>query len=457
MAPIAANTARFSFSTAQLAEGKLDVVSFVGHEAISQPFRFEIELLSGDPSVPFSDLVDQPATLLMEGNEGTRPVHGVVAHFEQGGAVGDYYGYRAVLVPRLWRLSLTHQSRIFQEMSVPDIVERVLKGDGFSPSDVEFRLSGSYPPREYCTQYQETDLAFVSRLLEHEGLCYFFEQDDSRELLVITDDRSHHPPIEGDNTVLYRTMSGMAQPHEETIQEFLFREYLVTGKVILKDHNYRTPEEDLRVESQISDELPGVYYEYGPHYQDVSEGKRLARIRNQEIECRRRIAQGEGTCARLATGHTFKLDQHYRLDLNHDYLITEVRHYGSQRNLVSMQAGQGAELPYRNAFTAIPASVPFRPLRATPEPTLPGVMTAKVETAGGTYAHLDEQGRYHAKMDFDLSDAGDGTASLPIPMNQPYSGPGFGIHFPNHAGTEMIWACLNGDVDRPFALAIGAG
>src|SRR5690554_6791072 len=318
MAPLASNATRFAFSTVQIAEGKLQVVSFAGHEAISQPYHFELELLSEDPSIPFSDLIDQPATLVLSSGEGERPVHGVVAHFEQGGPVGkDYYSYRAVLVPRLWRLSLTHQSRIFQHMSVPDIVERVLRTDGFAPTDVEFRLAGSYAPREYCTQYQETDLAFVSRLLEHEGLCYFFEQGDSGEVLVVTDDRSHHPPIEGDDTVTYRAMAGMAQPHEETVQAFLFREHLVTGKVILKDHNYRTPEENLRVESQISDELPGVYYEYGPHYQEAAEGQRLARVRNEEIECRRRVAQGEGTCARLAAGHTFTLDQHYRLDLNH--------------------------------------------------------------------------------------------------------------------------------------------
>ena len=452
MEPIAANAARFSFSTAQLAEGKLSVVSFVGHEAISQPFRFELDLLSRDPSVPFSDLVDQPATLLMTGATSARPVHGVVAHFEQGGKVGDYFGYRAVLVPRLWRLSLTHQSRIFQEMSVPDIVERVLKDAGLSPNDFEFQLSGSYPPREYCTQYQETDLAFVSRLLEHEGLCYYFKQEDNREVLIVTDDRSHHPPIEGDDVVTYRTMAGMAQPHEETVQEFVFREHLVTGKVILKDYNYRTPEDDLRAESQISDELPGTYYEYGPHYQDAAEGKRLARVRNEEIECRRRVAQGEGTCARLSAGHVFTLDQHYRLDLNHGYLVTEVRHYGSQRGLVSMQAGGDTEPPYRNAFTCIPASVPFRPPRITPEPRLPGVMTAKIDSAGGDYAHLDEQGRYRARMDFDQSGTGEGGATLPIPMKQAYSGSDYGIHFPNHADTDMLWACLNGDPDRPFAL-----
>ncbi len=453
MPSLAANATRFSFSTAQLGEGRLEVVTFTGHEAISQPFRFELDLLSTDPSVPFSDVVDQPATLTMHGAEDEAwPVHGVVAHFEQGGPVGDYYRYRAVLVPRLWRLSLTHQSRIFQERSVPEIAREVLVGSGFAPDDFESRLSGLYPPREYCTQYQETDLAFVSRLCEHEGIQFFFEHQDSREVLVFTDDRSENPPIEGDDTVTYRAMAGLAQPHAETVQEFVFRETLVTGKVVLKDYNYRTPEDDLRVESQINGDLPGVYYEYGPHYQDAGEGNRLARVRNEEIECRRRIGQGEGTCARLRAGHTFTLDQHYRLDLNHAYLLTEVTHYGSQPGLVTMQAGTDDTLPYRNTFVCIPTDVAFRPQRLTPEPTLPGVMTAKVETAGGPYAHLDDQGRYHAKMDFDLGDAGDGTASLPIPMNQSYSGSDYGIHFPNHAATEMIWACLNGDIDRPFAL-----
>lgn len=453
MAPLAANATRFTFSTPQLAADEFEVVSFVGREAISQPFRFELELISLNPSVPFSDLVDQPATLGMWGDGGALPVHGIVVDFEQGGPVGDYFGYRAVLVPRLWRLSLTHQSRIFQELSVPDIVEQVLAGSGLAPNDFAFELSGSYPTREYCTQYQETDLAFVSRLLEHEGLCYYFKQEDEREVLVITDDRSHHPPIEGNDTVTYRAMGGLAQPDEETVQAFVFHEQIVTGKVVLKDYNYQTPEEDLSAESQISDELPGVYYEYGPNYKNASEGSRLARVRNEEIECRRRVGRGEGTCRRLRAGHLFTLDAHYRLDLNHGYLITEVTHHGSQRGAMTMQVGEGdGVVPYRNEFTCIPASVPFRPPRLTPSPRLPGVMAAKIDTAGGDYAHLDDQGRYHARMDFDQSGNGGGSATLPIPMKQAYSGSDYGIHFPNHADTDMIWACLNGDPDRPFAL-----
>jgi type VI secretion system secreted protein VgrG len=454
MSPTAANVQRFSFSPRFLPDGELEVVSFVGHEAVSQPFRFELELVSTNPSVPFSDLVDQPATLGMTWDGGELPVHGVVAHFEQGGPVGDdYYGYRAVLVPRLWRLSLTHQSRIFQALSVPDIIRQVLTETGFAPDDFEFQLSGSYAPREYCTQYQETDLAFVSRLLEHEGICYFFKHEEKREVLVFTDDRSHLPAIEGNDSVAYHAMGGRAQPHEETIQAFVFREQIVTGKVILKDYNYQTPEADLSAESQISDELPGVYYEYGSNYKDAGEGSRLARIRNEEIECRRRVGVGEGTCLRLRAGHVFTLNAHYRLDLNHGYLITEVTHYGSQRGAMSMQVrGEEEPIPYRNEFTSIPSTVQYRPPRLIPEPRLPGVMTAKVDTAGGEYAHLDDQGRYRARMDFDRSGTGEGNATLPIPMKQAYSGPDYGIHFPNHAETDMIWACLNGDPDRPFAL-----
>lgn len=454
MSLAAANVQRFSFSTPLIPDGELEVVSFVGREAVSQPFRFELELVSTNPSVPFSDLVDQPATLGMTWDDGELPVHGVVAHFEQGGPVGDdYYGYRAVLVPRLWRLSLTHQSRIFQALSVPDIVKRVLAETGFAPGDFEFHLSNAYAPREYCTQYQETDLAFVSRLLEHEGICYFFRHEETRDVIVFTDDQSHHPLIEGNDAVTYRAARGHAPADEETVQAFVFREQIVTGKVVLKDYNYQTPEEDLSAESQISDELPGVYYEYGPNYKDAGEGSRLARIRNEEIECRRREGLGEGTCLRLRAGHVFSLDDHYRLDLNRSYLVTEVTHHGSQRGAMSMQVGEEREpFPYRNDFVCIPASVPYRPPRRTPEPRLPGVMTAKVDTAGGDYAHLDDQGRYRARMDFDRSGTGEGGATLPIPMKQAYSGADYGIHFPNHAETDMIWACLNGDPDRPFAL-----
>lgn len=454
MAPNVANKPRFLFGTPDLPDDELEVVDFVGREAISQAFRFELNLVSKNPSVPFSDLVDRRATLTMTSGAETSYVHGVVADFQQGSPVGDYFRYRAVLVPRLWRLALTFQSRVFQHLSVPEIVRKVLEGAGFGPDDFRFALAGSYPPREYCTQYKETDLAFISRLLEFEGIQFFFVHQAEREVLVLTDDRSENPPIEGDDdTVTYRPAGGMAPAHEETVREFIFQEQMVTGRVILKDYNYRTPEADLRAESQISDEMPGVYYEYGPHIKDADAASRIARVRNEEIECRRRVGSGEGTCLRLRAGHHFTLDRHYRLDLNQPYIVTEITHHGTQRGAVNMQIGEDRALSYHNSFACIPAVVPYRPPRVTPVPRLPGIMTAKVESGGGEYAYLDDEGRYRIKMPFDLAETEQAGASKPIRLAQPYTGADYGMHFPVHADAEMVFACVDGDVDRPLGLS----
>ncbi len=454
MATSAANESRFFFSNPDIPQEELEVVDFVGREAISQLSRFELNLVSKNPSVPFSDVVDRPAMLTMQAGTDRSYVHGVVADFQQGSPVGDYFSYRAVLVPRLWRLSLTYQSRVFQHLSVPEIVRQVLQESGYASDDFRFGLTASYQPREYCTQYQETDLAFLSRLLEYEGIQFFFEQEEEREVLVLTDNRGENPPIGSENAkVIYRPSSGMVPAHEETVREFVFREQAVTGRVVLKDYNYRTPDADIRAEFQISDELSGVHYEYGSNIKDAGEAERLARVRNEEIECRRRLATGEGTSMYLRAGHHFTLDKHYRLDLNQSYLVTEVTHYGSQRGLVSMQVGEDAAMPYRNVFTCVPVSVQFRPLRVTPEPKLPGIMTAKVESGGGDYAYLDDEGRYRIKMPFDLAETEQAGASKPIRLAQPYAGADYGMHFPVHADAEMVFACVDGNVDRPLGLS----
>jgi len=448
-----ANEVRFTFHSPELADDELMVVGFTGEEAISRPYRFELDLLSENATVPFSALIDQPATLTIHSGEEPLPIHGIVADVQQGRPQGAYYSYRIVLVPRLWRLSLTHQSRVFQNASVPEIVRQVLQEAGLVGDAFRFALESSYPTRDYCTQYKETDLAFISRLLEYEGIQYFFEHGDEVEALVMTDRRGENPPVAGERSIIYRPGQGFAAPHEDTIHEFVFREQIVPGRVVLKDYNYRTPDADLRAESQLTDEMPGVYYDYGEHFKDEDVGKRLARVRNEELNCRRKQGTGEGLSPRLRAGHRFQLDEHYRLDLNQQYLVTEIRHIATQRGLVSMEAGEDTGPPYRNEFVCIPASVPFRPPRITPEPKLPGIMTAKVESAGGEYAYLDEQGRYRVKMPFDLADTESAGASKPIRLAQPYAGSDYGMHFPVHANAEMVFACVDGNVDRPLGLS----
>ncbi len=451
-------SARYVFRTGGQPDDLLSVVDFTGEEAISQPFRFVITLVSTDPDIPFEDVVNEKASLLMARGDEVAPIHGIVTDFQQGRMVsmtlGDRYLYRAVLVPRLQRLAYSHQSRIFQNLTVQEIVTKVLQEHGLSGSDVAFKLQGSYSPREYCTQYKETDLDFVQRLLEYEGIRYYFEHDDSRETLVITDDPAASPAIAGDSTLLFHVGGGLAAAETaETVREFMTRQQVVTGRVVLKDYNYRTPGALLQSESQLNSDMPGVYYDYGIHAKDAGEVERLTKVRNEEIECQREVMSGAGDCLRFRAGSTFTLKAHYRDAVNQDYVLTAVHHAGRQPDASPFITGDADVPEYTNSFTCLPTSAPYRPPRLTPEPKLPGVMTALVESGGGDYAYLDDQGRYRLKMPFDLSDATDGAASKAIRLAQPYTGPNYGQHFPVHKGAEMVFACVDGHVDRPLGLA----
>lgn len=458
MPELDANIARFYFESPNIAPEALLVGRFHGYEAISRLCRFDLTLVSNDPFINFETLINQPAALtIMRGDE---PVYyqGIISAFQQRGRTVDYIVYQAVIVPRLWRLSLSFQSRIFQHLTVQEIIDEVLKGAGFTPVDYRFELNESYPTREYCVQYQETDLAFISRLMEHEGIFYFFEHDGERETLVIADAQDSFKPLDGESTIRYHQGAGLVGDEIERVNGLNCRERMVTGKVVLKDYNYRTPDVNLQVESQLNGTMPGMYYEYGDHYKEVDEGQRLARVRNEAIECRRKVLEGEGDCAGFRSGYSFTLAEHYRSNLDEDYLLTRVGHEGSQWRAMGLvdparEEGDGeGHTRYWNRFECIPVSTPFRPAQVTPEPRVPGIMTAKVESSGGDYADIDDAGRYQARMHFDNGDAATAEATRPIRMSQPHSGPDYGMHFPNHADTELVWACIDGDVDRPLAL-----
>jgi type VI secretion system secreted protein VgrG len=459
----AANVTLYAFESAQLASDTFQVLRFEGTEGISEPFKFKLQLLSEDPDIDFSKVVNETATFTMMRGDEEVPINGIVTDFSLHGRTEDYVVYRATLRPRLHRLSLSYGSRIFQEKKVEDILRTVLKEAGFSPNDFRFALQASYTPREYCVQYEETDLSFISRLMEFEGMYYFFEHEGGQDTLVITDKKSEHEKIPAPASLRYHEgAGGMVGSDKETVRQLVCEEQMVTGKVQLRDYNYRGPK-TMTAESGTPSDGTGERYEYGDsHFRDTSRGNRLADVRKEEIEARKRVVTGESDSMGFRSGFLFTLEKHYRKSLNADYLITQIEHRGSQRAGLDVDALQPQpdgepEPEYRNHFTCIPATVQYRPPRETPKPEVPGVLTAKIESAGGDYAYIDDQGRYHAKMHFDRlegdrSSRSEGSRSLPIRMKQAYSGSDYGIHFPNHADTEMIVAFENGDIDRPIAL-----
>ena len=436
--------------------GQFRVVGFEGVEHISRPYRFVVELVSDDPDIDFASAINQAATLTMYRGDDPSEVDGVVVDFEQsheaGGQSEFRYAYRAVLVPRLWRLSLSFQSRIYQHLNIQEIVSDILDE---AEVEHEWQLSETYEPREYTTQYKETDLDFVQRLLEYEGIWYYFTHEEGRDTVVFCDDASSTPVMAGDASVPYSHADGLRPDDSlETIRDFIARQRLVTGKTELKDYNYRTPETELLSESEIDGGLvAGKSSDSMTHVDAPARSDRLAVVRNEEIEATRLVMTGAGDCLRFRAGYRFDLRDHYRDGLNQTYLLTSVTHTGRQPDATEAQSAEEVLPGYSNRFTCLPASAPYRPPRRTPEPKLPGVLTAKVESAGGTYAPVDDQGRYRIRFPFDLGDAGDAQATKPVRLAQPYSGPGYGQHFPVHKDVEMVVACVDGNVDRILGIS----
>jgi type VI secretion system secreted protein VgrG len=451
----------------------LHVVELTGHEEISSPYRFDLELASRQADVPLEELLRRPARIELRvpirggprGRTRNVAVHGVLSQFEQLDRRNDWVRYRAVLVPKLWFLTRTVQNRVFLDRDLKGIVSDVLEAEvagrrRFTAEDFEFRASGAHPAREHVVQYQESDFDFVSRRLEHEGVFYFFQQKDEGAKVIFADDRGSFSPLAGEARVPYRPAvegAGGAPGAEGTLGEevvrtFVCREQRVAARVFVKDYNYRTPAVPLEATEDVDEKEEGEVYRYGEHFKDEAEGKAIARLRAQEIKCRKRVFSGTSDCRSFRAGQTFTLAEHYRSDFNGDYLLVSVTHRARQ----PMGAGglSSATLTYENEFTCIPAAASFRPERRTPVPRIPGFVHALVDAAGdGQYAEVDDDGRYKVKLLLDRSDRADGKASRPVRMAQPYGGADMGFHFPLHKKTEVLLGHALGDPDRPLILS----
>ncbi len=419
---------------------------------------------SGD--VDLEALMAHPATLEILQGSGSRhaptawrPIHGVLAecaHLIHG---KDWIRYRAVLVPHVWLLSLSRDTRIFQQLTVPQVVRQVLTSHGLSGQAVEFHVQETYPVREYVVQYQEDDLAFISRLLEHEGISWYHRHDDERSVLVITDHGHGFAAVAGDTTIPYRarTAADANSPapavdwyQQEVVDAFARHQQLVPQMVTVDDWNYRQPGHVLTATEVVdAQSVSTATHLYGQHQADGGAAKRLATMRAQEMRCRRVVYRGSGDQRGFRCGHRFTLETHPRPDFCGDYLLVEVRHELSQA--LERGSGSDASTHYANQFTAVPVALPYRPELRTPRPQVAGVLNARIDAAGtGEYAEVDELGRYRVRLAFDRRSVADGTASLPMRMLQPYGGGEHGLHFPLHKAAEVVLLHVNGDPDRPL-------
>lgn len=364
---------------------------------------------------------------------------------------------RAVLVPRLWRLTQTLHSRVFTQQSIPEIIASVLQGGGLASTAFSLRLSGQYPPEEHVCQYRESDFDFLSRWMEREGLYYFFEQDDGGETLVIADDKAVHEPL-APSPVRFFALSGADATAGECLQTFVCRCRALPAGVRLQDYDYAKPTLDVSGRAPVSRAGLGEVSIHGARFFTPDAGQRLARLRAEEMLAREQVLTGSGTALYLRAGYTFELEDHPRSGFDAKYLAIEVEHHGNQTASTPETrrlTGLAGDEVYRVEVTAIPAAVQFRAEARTPWPRIYGTEHGVVDgEADSDYAQLDDQGCYVVRFAFDESDLGPGKASTRVRMMQPHGGGIEGWHFPLRKETEVLFTFLGGDPDRPVIAGV---
>jgi type VI secretion system secreted protein VgrG len=437
---------RFLFEVEGLSQ-TLRVVRFSGSEGLSELFRFEMIVACEDGVVAFDDVIGKPALLTMNADAGEpRYVHGLVARMRQGDFGKKLTTYHLTIVPRPFRLLHRHDCRIFQELTAPDIIKKVLEGAGLaSGTDFRVALQATYATREYCVQYRESDWAFVSRLMEEEGITYFFEHAADKHVLALIDKPASHSPIAGDATVKFKASLG-ALSKGEHIHRFHYAEEIRSGKVTIGDYDFKKPSLKLASSGSGAAFADLEIYDHPGDYVLPATGDALATIRLEERTSLRKQGEGESACERLIPGFTFTLSEHGREALNREFLVTRIEHQGAEPAM----AEAGTELPrYENQFEVIPSDVPFRPALTTPRPTVKGVQSAIVVGPSGEEIYTDEHGRVKVHFFWDRLGKKDETSSCWIRVSQVWAGEGWGaMHIPR-VNQEVLVDFFEGDPDRP--------
>ncbi|HEX5438700.1 MAG TPA: type VI secretion system tip protein TssI/VgrG [Gemmatimonadaceae bacterium] len=419
------------------------LAGLAGHEGVSTPFSFHLELLSEQVDIAPDDLLRKPVTVtLMLPDGGERPIHGLVSRFAHTGRGNNQKlsSYEVDVVPWLWFLSLSSDCKIFQQMTVLDIVEKVFKDQGYS----DFRMAciKSYPKREYCVQYRETHLDFVMRLLEEEGIFYFFEHSDDKHVLVLADDNSAVAPCPD----LPTASMGADEDADDDVVTSLRQEHSVyVGKMALHDYDPLQPTFDLH--SAMSGDGKGEVYDYPGNYVTKDDGERYARIRLEAQEAMHHLVRGGGTCRAFQSGYRFDLQHHYRGDANQAYLLVQAQHTAT---MSGYWGGDEGEFAYRNEFIAIPYSIPYHPLQTTEKPLVAGSQTALVVGKSGEEIWVDKYGRVKVQFYWDRVGGKDENSSCWVRVASSWAGKQWGAIRIPRIGQEVIVDFLEGDPDRPI-------
>lgn len=442
--------ADFTFQAAGY-DGELRVVRCQGLEEVSRLFSFTIELAALDPAVNFEALVGQPGLLTFHYPQGQRFIHGRVLCFEQVREGEQFTYYEAQLVPLIWFLRFRWDCRIFQNKSVPDVIRQVLARAGVPTDQYRFALQKTYAQHPYLVQYRESDFNFISRLMEEEGLFFFFDHYQDKEVLVIGDSPVAQVPIPDQSTVPFQEYSGLVQ-EEDYISQWRSGQRVDSGAVALKDFNFKKPRLDLQVGEMAAEHTALEVYDFPGVYEELDQGRRIAKIRIEAIQATRRMANGTSTCRRFIPGRRFALSRHPRSDFNHEYVLLRVSHEINQPQVAAQEAeDQTEQAPlYVNSFTCLRSDQTYHPPRSALKPVVHGCQTAIVVGPQGEEIFTDEHGRVKVRFHWDRESRGDENSSCWIRVSQSWAGGQYGTMVLPRIGQEVIVDFLEGDPDRPI-------
>jgi type VI secretion system secreted protein VgrG len=442
--PYTQTNRRIAISTS-LGDDVLLLRGFHGSEAISKLYAFELDLRSEDHSVDFDAIVGQKVAIYVLDAAGEeRYWHGYISRFSQGSAENNLATYRAQLVPWLWFLTRTTDCRIFQNQNVPAIIQKVFKDLNFT--DFEVKLQGSFAPRDYCVQYRETDFNFVSRLMEEEGIYYFFKHEKGKHTLILANDPSAHEPAPGQPSARYASRD--AAQYSDVVTEWLYVQEFRPGKWTQTDYNFQTPSANLSV--TVNGANPYEIYDFPGEHQVVADGNRISKIRLQEQQVPAAVSQGMSVCRHFSAGFKFTLEDHFRDDQNQSYLLTTVNHSATQGGGYAAGNEADGDSSYTNSFECIPFKTPFRAQRVTPQPFVQGCQTAIVVGPAGEEIYTDQHGRVKVQFHWDREGKKNENSSCWVRVSHPWAGKGWGSVSIPRIGQEVIVDFLEGNPDLPI-------
>jgi len=419
-------------------------------EEISRLSECQLDLLSTKGDIKLDDILGKNVTVKAELPDNQwRYFNGFVTRFAQTGTFGRYITYHATVRPWLWMLTRTANCRIFQKMTVPDIMKQVFNDHG-QIADTKFELTGSYEAWDYCVQYRETDFNFISRLMEQEGIYYYLKHQDGRHTVVFADSAGAHGPFAGYEQIPFIPHDRAARPEQERVTDWHLEREIQPGRYVIDDYDFERPSVELQVKTKFKrDNAHADYeiYDYPGEYVKKNEGEHFVQARMEEAQAQYELAHGQCNARGICSGYLFKLSGQPRDDQNAEYLIVAAEHQAEYSQYESIEGGGTS---YACSFTVLNSKQPFRPARLTPKPIVQGPQTAVIVGPSGDEIYTDKYGRVKAQFHWDRVGQKNENSSCWMRVSYPWAGKNWGMVSIPRIGQEVIVDFLEGDPDQPI-------